>query len=96
MTRWEHQNLLDTELLFLSLPIVKALIALSWCLGYQAFAGATVLAFFGLGRIGEVLRAFRSDLLLPGTDMWDEEELAFLRLRSSKTATRGRPVGCST
>jgi len=43
-----------------------------------------------LGRIGEVLGAVRKDLLLPEEDLWQQGVGAYLRLGSSKTATRGR------
>ena len=64
--------------------------ALAWCAGFRAFAGVTLLAFYGLGRIGEVLATMRSDLLLPGADLWDQGDDVFLRLGASKTSTRGR------
>ena len=37
---------------------------LCW-LGFRLLAGVTLLSFYGLGRIGEVLPTLRSDLLLP-------------------------------
>ncbi|CAE7501380.1 unnamed protein product [Symbiodinium sp. CCMP2592] len=71
-------------------PVLKALVALAWMTGYFDFAGVTLLSFYGLGRIGEVLNSDRADLLLPEEDLWDQGEDVYLRLRSSKTATRGR------
>ena len=69
---------------------MKALVALAWATGFYDFAGVTLLAFYGLGRIGEVLGAVRKDLLLPEEDLWQQGVGAYLRLGSSKTATRGR------
>ncbi|CAE7926253.1 unnamed protein product, partial [Symbiodinium necroappetens] len=71
-------------------PLLKALVALAWLTGHRDFAGVALLAFYGLGRIGEVLSTTRSDLLLPKEDLWDQGPHVFLRLRASKTATRGR------
>ena len=72
------------------LPILQAIVALAWFSGNQAFAGVTLLAYFGMGRIGEVLATSRSDLLLPADDFWGQCEHAYLRLGSSKTSTRAR------
>ena len=58
--------------------------------GHRRFAGVAMLAYFGLGRIGEVLRTRRSDLLLPQEDLCEQGGAAFLRLGASKTSTRGQ------
>ena len=72
-------------------PVLKAIVSYAWMSGFRSFAGVTLLAYYGLGRIGEVIQCRRSDLLLPSDDLWDQGSAAFLRLGSSKTATRGRP-----
>ena len=46
-------------------PILKAV---AWLSGFQCFAAVTLMSFYGLGRIGEILPALRSDLLLPSDD----------------------------
>ena len=71
-------------------PLLRAMVAVAWLTGYKQFAGVAMLAYFGLGRIGEVLQTRRSDLLLPQEDLWEQGRSAFLRLGSSKTANRGR------
>ena len=89
VSRWEHLEP-PVHRVPIPKPIVKAIVALAWCAGFRAFAGVTLLAFYGLGRIGEVLATMRSDLLLPGADLWDQGDDVFLRLGASKTSTRGR------
>ena len=71
-------------------PILKALVALAWLSGFFSFAAVTLLSFYGLGRIGEVLPVLRSDLFLPSDDWWNQSQAAFLTLRSSKTMHRRR------
>ena len=90
VTRWEHAEP-PKHRTPIPLPLCQALVSIAWCSGYVNFAGAVLLAYFGLGRIGEVLKTLRSDLSLPGEDLWEQGGSAFLRLGTSKTATRGRP-----
>ena len=45
--------------------ILKSLVVLAWLKGFRRWAACTLLAYFGLARIGEVLRATRLHLLLP-------------------------------
>ena len=90
VSRWEHAEP-PVHRTPIPEPILKAIVSWAWMCGYRFFAGATILAFYGLGRIGEVLQCKRSDLLLPSDDLWDQHSAAFLRLGSSRTATRGRP-----
>ena len=71
-------------------PLLRAIVAVTWLTGYKRFAWAAMLAYFGLGRIGEVLRTQRSDLLLPHEDLWEQGQAAYLRLGATITATRGR------
>lgn len=89
VSRWEHLEP-PAHRVPIPEPLLKALVALAWLTGHRDFAGVALLAFYGLGRIGEVLSTTRSDLLLPKEDLWDQGPHAFLRLRASKTATRGR------
>ena len=53
--------------------------------------GVTLLAFYGLARIGEVLRCKRKDLLLPADLLDDSHGAAYLSFAQSKTSARGRP-----
>ena len=56
--------------------------ALLW--GWPAVAGALALAWVGLLRIGEVLNAWRSDLLLPFDVQWTSD-FSLLSIREPKT-----------
>ncbi|CAE7241416.1 unnamed protein product [Symbiodinium sp. CCMP2592] len=89
VSRWEHLEP-PAHRVPIPLPILQALVALSWFSGNQAFAAITLLAYYGMGRIGEVLATTRSDLLLPADDFWGQCDHAYIRLGSSKTSTRGR------
>ncbi|CAE7255209.1 unnamed protein product [Symbiodinium sp. CCMP2592] len=90
VTRWEHVEP-PQHRTPVPEPILKAIVSLTWMLGFRSFAGAALLAFYGLGRIGEVLQCTRGDLLLPSDDLWNQSGAVFLRLGASKTSTRGRP-----
>eukprot|EP00435_Cladocopium_sp_Y103_P058652 s418_g20.t1 len=68
--------------------LVKAMCALAWQLGWTGWVGATVLAFYGAGRLGEVLRCNREDLLLPEDLLQDAGGATFLRLRTFKSRNR--------
>lgn len=75
------------------IPIPPALVramavtALQW--NWGRFACAVLISFFGIARPGEVLRAFRSDLVLPSDLMSDEDSPAFLQARSPKPRRKG-------
>ena len=57
----------------------------------RRWTGVTLLAFYGLARIGEVLKCTRADLLLPSDLLDDDGVAAYLNFRHSKTAARGKP-----
>ena len=67
--------------------MMQALVALSWSLGWRRWSSITLLCFYGVARVGEVLHCKRSDLLLP-IDMMFESDSAFLLLRRSKSMYR--------
>ena len=67
--------------------LAHALIALGWSLGWRRWSCITLICFYGIARVGEVLQCCRSDLLLPA-DMMFESNCAFLLLRHSKTMYR--------
>ena len=70
--------------------LYKALVALSVFWGWRRFAGVLVLGMQGIGRIGEVLSARRSDLLLP-LDLFEaDRKTVFLRVSKPKTHRRGK------
>ena len=68
--------------------IVKALCSLAWGYGWYAWTGATLISFYGAGRVGEVLRALRSDLILPYDNLEPRGAPCFLQLRSFKSRNR--------
>ncbi|CAE7225299.1 unnamed protein product [Symbiodinium necroappetens] len=69
--------------------IFQAMIAVGLVWGWWRWAACTALAFFGMCRPGEVLRAFREDLLLPSDLLGEEINSIFLTIRSPKTRRRG-------
>eukprot|EP00438_Fugacium_kawagutii_P011960 Skav219331 [mRNA] locus=scaffold1957:475156:479430:- [translate_table: standard] len=68
--------------------IMQAMCVMAWQLKWYAWVAATLLAFYGAGRLGEVLRCNREDLLLPGDLLQPEGSPIFLRLRSFKSQFR--------
>ena len=69
--------------------LMQSMIVLAMSLGWHRWAGCCLLAFYGVGRIGEVLRCRRRDLLLPADLLDLENDHCFLVLNSSKTMHRG-------
>lgn len=68
--------------------VVKSIVCLAWQLRWYRFCGVTLLAFYGAGRIGEVLKCRGSDLLFP-QDALDESSCAvFLQLKQFKSLGR--------
>ena len=72
-------------------PVIKAMAFLAAAWGMQRWAAVALLSFYGLARIGEVLRCRRKDLLFPSDLLDDYSDCIFLRFNESKTSTRGRP-----
>ena len=68
--------------------IMKAMVVIGWLKGFRRWAAVTVAAFYGIARIGEVLKASRLDLLLP-RDHYSDVQAIFLRLEGPKSSTRG-------
>ena len=86
-TRWERLQPVQHRT---PIPeaVVQALVVLAWAKGYRRWAGVTLLAFYGLARIGEVLKCERSHLLLP-SDHLSELQVVFLKLEKAKSSSRG-------
>ena len=76
-------------------PLVKAVacIALSW--GWPNFATVVLACFYGICRIGEVLKAQRKELLTP-VDLMTEEQVVYLRIVAPKSRRRGAAVQYTT
>ena len=69
--------------------LAKALFALSYLLGFERFAGCSMLAFFGPGRIGEILRCSRKHLVLPSDMLFEPSDLVLLEIPAPKSRFRG-------
>ena len=89
LSRWEY---LEPAVHRTPLPeaLLRAFVVLSWFAGNRRWVGVTLLAFFGMARLGEVLHCRRRHLVLE-SDLLVSSPAVFLCLEASKTATRGRP-----
>ena len=69
-------------------PILLAMasIALHW--GWRRFTAVLLYSFFSVSRVGEVLRATRSQVLTP-KDLLFESQTVYLRVLNPKTRNRG-------
>ena len=88
ITKWEALEPLVHRLPF-PWPVCKAMAALA--LGWKWFRFALVLlmAFRGILRVGEVLRATRADLVLPSDLLSEKLDRLYLRVREPKSKRRG-------
>lgn len=68
--------------------VVIVMSVYAWHLEWYAWIGAMLLAFYGAGRLGEVLKCAREDLVLPGDVVEAEGTPVFLRLRIFKSRLR--------
>lgn len=87
--RWE---ILEPTVHRVPLPtsVFRALVTLSVLWGWRKFAGSLCLAFYGITRPGEVLRATRKHLVLPEDLLLDGENPIYLRIEEAKSRRRGR------
>ena len=67
-----------------SAAVASTLLATSLAWGWQRDAGAIAFSWGGITRIGEVLSAFRRNLVLP-SDLGDTEHFALLEIQEPKT-----------
>ncbi|CAE7221711.1 unnamed protein product [Symbiodinium sp. CCMP2592] len=94
VTRWERLGPLQHRP-----PIPEVLtralssVSISW--GWRRFAAITLLCFYAIARIGEVLAASRRDLLTP-EDALDPAGKLYLLIRSPKTRHRGARIQHAT
>lgn len=72
--------------------LAKAIAAVGLLTHNPLFAGCVVLSFFGLARIGEVLKATRSGLLLPKDMLFAVADRSFLYYDTPKSRRRGGAV----
>eukprot|EP00438_Fugacium_kawagutii_P026439 Skav201238 [mRNA] locus=scaffold3524:39770:44044:- [translate_table: standard] len=68
--------------------LMRAMVCLAWHLGWYRWCGVTVLAFYGAGRIGEVLRCTRADILFPADVLEESGGAVFLQLKQFKSLGR--------
>jgi len=78
-----------THRLPLPLALAKALFACSYLMGFHQFCGCAMLAFFGPGRIGEVLRCTRKCLVLPSDLLFEPANMTLLQFDAPKSRFRG-------
>jgi hypothetical protein len=87
VARWEAQEPTQHRI---PIPeqLMKSMVVLAWVFGWNSWACATLIAFYGGGRVGEILQAFREDLILPSDLMEGGFSPIFLRLRRFKSMLR--------
>ena len=87
---WDWRQLEPTcHRMPMPMAIFKAMISLALQLNWTRFAGVTIIAFRGPGRIGEVLQALRKALVLPVDNLNEHTDRTFLNVIKPKTANRG-------
>lgn len=85
--RWEVQEPV-THRPPIPYGIVTAMISVAWMHKWFTWVGVTVLAFFGGGRLGEILRCKRCDLILPSDTCEEGVFSCFLELQKFKSLFR--------
>ena len=89
VTQWEEINPVQHRQ---PLPemLYKAMFSVAWMWGWKRFSAVLLLGFEGIARVGELLRARRSDLVLP-SDLGDPDlKAVFLKIRKPKSMRRGK------
>jgi len=76
--------------------LVRAMASLSILWGWRRFASTILLCFYGICRIGEVLKAKRCDLLTPEDLLWEDPDVVYLRINVPKSRGRGPKVQYAT
>ncbi|CAE7189649.1 unnamed protein product [Symbiodinium sp. CCMP2456] len=74
-------------------PLVKAMVFLANAWGMERWAAIALLSFYGLARVGEVLRCKRSDLLFPA-DLLDKD-VQHTKITDSRGAVQRYRAGMS-
>ena len=68
--------------------LLQAMVTMAWQFGWHRWCAATLLAYYGAGRLGEVLRCNREDLVLAEDVLEPSGSVAFLRLKTFKSLNR--------
>ena len=76
-------------------PLMAAMAALGWLWGWKRWTATLVFSFVGACRVGEVLHARRSHLLLP-SDLLSDQPIAYLKIISPKSRRRGARIQYAT
>ena len=76
-------------------PLVTAMAVLGFLWRWPRFSCIVLLAFHAILRIGEALKARRSDLLTP-LDLMEEDQKFYLKIRQPKSRNRGAKVQYAT
>lgn len=87
-TRWELAEPVTHRTPIMPLPLLESMLMMAWQHKWYRWVGVTLLSFFGISRVGEVLRLRRRELLLPSDLLDDEHSAAYVVLWKSKTSTR--------
>ena len=87
VARWENQQPV-THRTPVPESMVRAMSAVAWHHGWFSWVGATLISFYGAGRLGEVLRCQRSDLVFPEDLLESPDGPIFLKLRRFKSLGR--------
>ena len=84
--RWEHQQPVSHRppIPESVVKAVKAACVVGWHLKWHSWVGAVGLSFYGAGRLGEVLRCLRSNLVFPRDLLEASYVPVFLKLRKFK------------
>lgn len=86
--RWESQTpVVHRRRVPVPEALLKAMCSLAWQRRWYTWVGISLLAFYGAGRLGEIIACAREDLVLP-TDLCDDHQAVFLRLRRFKSPHR--------
>ena len=70
--------------------IVRAMVSVAVLLGWLRCAGVLCIAFFGIMRPGEVLKAIRRDLVTPDDLLQPDDHVCYLRVGEPKPRRRGK------
>ncbi len=91
ITKWE---LAEPTVHRVPIPfvLVRAILSVGLLWRWTCFSCIVAMAFFGIARPGEPLKATREDLVLPSDRLDGQSSLAFLRIRNPKTRKRGKGV----
>eukprot|EP00435_Cladocopium_sp_Y103_P071851 s87_g38.t1 len=72
-------------------PILHAMAALGLSWGWFRWTAVLVASFYSISRVGELLRARRSDVLTP-KDLLDDQEKIYIRISEPKSRRRGARI----